>query len=197
MSLMNYCQSCLLHFPGPIQIAYVCRTCRNAAHLHERATTAPPPLSAKGLEPKEGDFTTAVQDDGPPHPLMQRDRHGKWGFPTMEADPTTGTPNDGAANARLSAAIAAVLMRDDLTPEARTLVEGALRAQRGEVVDAGAETLNIITIRAEIDLLEKELSGLSTSPRERRRAETIYWRIKTLSADLEILLKRAEMERRG
>lgn len=40
---------------------------------------------------------------------------------------------------RLCAAIAEVLERKDLTPEARVLVQLALRAQRGEVVDLRAE----------------------------------------------------------
>lgn len=49
------------------------------------------------------------------------------------------TPEPLSGNDRLCAAIAEVLMREDLTPEARALVQLALRTQRGEVVDLRAE----------------------------------------------------------
>lgn len=138
---MNRCESCLLHFPGPIQIAYVCRTCRDAAHCHGRADATPEPLSGKGLDPEllqcpkcafTGNILECLQTlVGPECPECRE---------SVEMGPVLLPPKPRpSANDRLCDAIADVLARNDLTPEARTLIGLALRVQRGEAVDLVAE----------------------------------------------------------
>lgn len=107
------------HHPPLLSATVQCPDCKHVIELHNLEVAW-----GEGYCPKCDTYTIKLPPEPEPAPPPLSALR-------LTAAPTS-TPNDGLANDRLCAAIAAVLTRDDLTPEARTLVEGALRAQRGE-----------------------------------------------------------------